>query len=396
MEKTLNNTAIFWDYENVPFSSGNLTNFLTDIEELKKTIGKGSFLKCFGDWSRIPETTQTEIGQTGFELIQIPQTRKNAVDQELTVSALNVYHQSHFNEFYLISADGDFTALLKDLKSKGIKISIIARIKNLSKDLTQYCSEQFYLTSSGYIFKFVLKEREDIIKTIEMSLKDVENAMTNLTQRQVEKNIQIFSFKEWKRSFLDLENFEIPPLILGQLITLEELFHIFIKSYGYGHSSDFNYLCVHHSNEILPIRELELDIMIPIVKKISVPIRTITKIGYKDLIAEFSIDEIREDKIAELINEVIVEKSDAMIASIDKKEYTNEIAKVFRDLVKNKKSPGELKLTNLNTSVCESLGIPTSKKIYKNFGFKTFTKAIEAAKGDFARTVKIKKDVITY
>ncbi|HEA70608.1 MAG TPA: NYN domain-containing protein [archaeon] len=349
----------------------------------------------------MPEPTQTEIRQAGFELIQVPQTKKNAVDQAITISAINVYHQSHYNEFFLISADGDFTALLMDLKNKGIKISIIAR-RQVSKDLTQYCSEQFYLTSNGYIFKSILKERENIIDTIEKSMQDALNALKNLIQRQADKSIQIFSFEEWKSSFLDLESHDVPPLILGQLISPEELFQIFIKSHGYGHTSDFNFLCIHPSDKIISIKELKVDEQIPNVKKIRIPIRTIPKISNKDLITEFGIDEnFTIDKIQEnngdtIINDKVVEKSIKKIGSIDTNSYTNEIAKVFRDLVKNKKSPGEVKLTNLNTSVCESLGIPTSKKIYKTCGFKTFTKAIEAAKGNFARTVKIKKDLITY
>ena len=398
MEKKLNKTAIFWDYENVTFSAGDLTNFLNDIDELKKNLEEGSFLRCFGDWKGIPDATQTEIRQAGFELIQVPQTKKNAADQAIIISAVDVYYQSHYTEFFLISADGDFAALLMDLKNKGVNISIIARKKNISKDLSQYCSEQFYLTANGYIFKSILKERDDVIDTIEKSMEDALNALKNLTQKQVDKSIQIFSFEEWKGSFRDLERYKIPPLILGQLITLEELFQIFIKSHGYGHTSDFNYLCNHPSDQIIPIKELEMDVQIPNVKKIRIPIRTIQKIGNKDLIAEFGIDEnFAIDEIQENnVETTIVEKSDAMIASIDTKSYTNEIAKIFRDLVKNKKSPGEIKLTKLNTLVCKSLGIPTSKKIYKTLKFKTFTEAIEAAKGDFSRKVKIQKDDITY
>jgi len=48
---------------NWSFSASDLTNFLNDIEELKKGLGEGSFLRCFGDWKRIPEATQTEIRQ---------------------------------------------------------------------------------------------------------------------------------------------------------------------------------------------------------------------------------------------------------------------------------------------------------------------------------------------
>lgn len=99
MEKTLNKTAVFWDYENMTFSAGDLTNFLNDIEEFKKNFSESSFLRCFGDWKRVPEAIQTEIRQAGFELIQVPQTRKNAIDQAITIFAINVYHQSYYTNF---------------------------------------------------------------------------------------------------------------------------------------------------------------------------------------------------------------------------------------------------------------------------------------------------------
>ncbi len=399
MSETLDKTAIFWDYENVPFSSGDLTNFLNDIEELKKNLGDGSFLRCFGDWKQIPETTQTEIRQAGFELLQVPQTRKNAVDQAITISAINVYHQSHYNEFFLISADGDFTALLMDLKNKGVRISIIARKKVISKDLIQYCSEQFYLTSNGYVFKFVPKERDDILDTIERSMEDAKKALENLVQRQNEKGVQIFHFEEWKDSFLSLENYNIQPLILGQLITLEEFFKIYVKSYGYGHTANFKYLCIHPSEKLTPIKELEIDKQIPNSKKIRLPIRTIPKTGYKDLIPEFGIDEnfkIQGEDKEGTTNNNIGKKIVSLISNIDEKIYLSEIAKGFRNMVKNEKSPGEIKLNNLNTIVCESLGVPPSKKIYKQLGFKTFSKAVEAAKAGFSRKIKINKDAITF
>jgi len=401
MSETENKTAIFWDYENIPFSSGDLTNFLDDIEVLKKNLGEGSFSRCFGDWKRIPETTQTEIRQTGFELIQVPQTRKNAVDQAITISAINMFHQSHYTELLLISADGDFTALLMDLKNKGVRISIIARKKVISKDLIQYCSEQFYLTSNGYIFKSVLKERDEIIDTIERSMEDASNALKSLVQRNIENKIQIFHFKEWKESFLSLENYNIQPLILGQLITLEDFFKIFVKSYGYGHSANFKYLCNHPSDKLIPVKDLKIEEQLPVNKKIRLPIRTIPKTGYKDLIPEFGVDEnfkIQEEleNRGEESPNNLKKKEDTIVLYINEKSYISEIAKEFRNMVKNEKSPGEIKLTQLNTMVCKSLGIPTSKKIYKQLGFKTFSKAVEAAKGEFSKKIKLKKDAISF
>jgi len=74
-------TAIFWDYENVGFSGENLSLFLSGLEEIKQKIEGDFVLKCFSHWNNVPETTQNTIMNAGFELSQVPQTKKNAVDE---------------------------------------------------------------------------------------------------------------------------------------------------------------------------------------------------------------------------------------------------------------------------------------------------------------------------
>lgn len=392
MELQQEKTAIFWDYENVPFSSGDLTNFLNDIEEIKKNIDKSSFLRCFGDWKQVPEATQTEIQQAGFELIQVPQTRKNAADSVLTVNAINVYHQSHYQNFYLISADGDFSALLMDLKNKGIEICIIARKKNISKDLSQYCSEFYYLTSKGNLFKYEVKKREDILESLESSMEDAQIAFNGLIKKTLEKGIQIYSFGEWEKSYLAMENYMLSPIILNQLIALKDLFKIFVRFYGYGHDINYNYICIHHSEEKKSINDLEIEFQIPNAKKIRTPIRDIPKANLKDLISEFTSN----DKEANQTGKATIPSVESTASSLDAKIYLSTVAECFRQMVQNKKSPGEIKLTNLNTKVCEALSIPTSSKLYKKFEFKTLSKAVEAAKGQFGRKISIKKDSIKY
>ncbi|MFX1392206.1 MAG: NYN domain-containing protein [Promethearchaeota archaeon] len=396
MELQQEKTAIFWDYENVPFSSGDLTNFLNDIEEIKKNIDKSSFLKCFGDWKRVPEAIQTEIQQAGFELIQVPQTRKNAADSVLTVNAINVYHQSNYQNFYLISADGDFSALLMDLKNKGIKICIIARKKNISKDLSQYCSEFYYLTSKGNLFKYEVKKREDILELLESSMEDAQTAFKGLLKKTLEKGIQIFPFKEWEKSYLAMENYKLTPIILNQLITLKDLFKIFVRFYGYGHDINYDNICIHSSEKRKNINELEIEFQIPNAKKIRTPIREIPKANLKDLISEFTSNDKEANYITTETGKETILPVESTTPSLDVMTYLSTVAMCFRQMVQNKKSPGEIKLTNLNTKVCEALSINTSSKLYKNFEFKTFSIAVEAAKSQFGRKISIEKDSIKF
>lgn len=92
MSENISMTAIFWDYENVGFGEENLGLFLSGLEEIKQKI-KGNFvLKCFSHWNNIPENIQNLIMNAGFELSQVPQTRKNAVDQDqvMMLSAVNL------------------------------------------------------------------------------------------------------------------------------------------------------------------------------------------------------------------------------------------------------------------------------------------------------------------
>lgn len=401
MNEVLKKTAVFWDYENVPFSSTDLTNYLRDIEEMKKEWEKGSYLKCFGDWKRVPEATQSEIRLSGFELIQVPQTRKNAVDQAITVSAINLFHQTHYADFILISADGDFSALLMDLKNKDVKISIIARKKTFSKDLIQYCSNQFFLTSNGYIFQSVLKSRSEILDAVERSMVDAQQALNNLVEQKKELNIQIFHFEEWKKAFLNLENFQIQPLVLIQLIAFKEIFKIFVEKYGYGHTANFSFLCIHSTKEFTPLSELDIDKKVLIEKYIKLPIQTIPKAESKRLFNEFGIEGSYENDMDEENidkNLLIDESNESGVKDgiLDNRTYLNAITTSFTALTMESNSKRIVKLSQLNDKVCNVLGIPPSKKVYKQFGYKNFTRAVEAAKESFPKKVTIKKDNISY
>ena len=322
--------------------------------------------------------------------------------ENVPFSSINVFHQSTYEHFYLISADGDFSALLMDLKNKDIIISVIARKKTLSKDLSQYCSEVFYLTSKGNIFKSEVKKREELIDLLKESMDDAQKALDVLIHKSLNKDIQIYTFNEWKNAYLSLEKYKISPLILNQIISFEEFFKIFIRFKGYGNDAQYKYICKHDTEENLKIEDQEDEIQIPNAIKISTPIREVPKIGLKELIKEFISDKVIKDETS--LKSVKREETEQVSPTenyvisdgikIEVKKYQKTIAQAFLQLTENLKSPGEIKLTNLNSKLCELLNISPALKIYKKMGFSSFTKAVEATKGQFGRKIEIVKDAI--
>ncbi|UYP48625.1 hypothetical protein NEF87_004910 [Candidatus Lokiarchaeum ossiferum] len=375
-------TTIFWDYENVSFSGQSLNLFLSGLEVIKNKLGGSFILKCFSQWNNIPDETQVAIISAGFELCQVPQTRKNAVDQTMMVSAVNLSHQLEFSRFILISSDGDFTALCHDLRNKQIGISIISR-KHLSNDLREVTQSIYFVTSNGILFEFEETLHDKLIELIDLGVQDANRACANLSPGHKEigtdkslENVTIFSRIEWKKAYENFPHCQISPFILRQIFKIDDLYETFLQVYGYGVSKNYDYFCLHESGNNKEIIDLDIFVDLPESMELQIPIQNLPASELNVFKKEISPKKKVHPEIKSL-------------------NFTEAIKKAFKTFCAKSKATN-INMAVLNQHTCNILGISPSQQAYKKAGFSTFKKALESIKGQLPKKIKIKKNIVSW
>ncbi len=147
---TINNMAVFCDFENVALGVRDAKYAKFDIERvLEKLLLKGSIVvkKAYCDWDRYKEF-KPAMHEASFELIEIPHVRmsgKNSADIRMVVDALDLcYTKSHVDTFVIVSGDSDFSPLVSKLRENN-KTVIGVGVKSSTSDLLiANCDEFIY------------------------------------------------------------------------------------------------------------------------------------------------------------------------------------------------------------------------------------------------------------
>ncbi len=147
---TINNMAVFCDFENIALGVRDEKYAKFDIEKvLERLLLKGSIVvkKAYCDWDRYKEF-KGPMHEASFELIEIPHVRmsgKNSADIRMVVDALDLcYTKSHVDTFVIVSGDSDFSPLVSKLRENN-KIVIGVGVKSSTSDLLiANCDEFIY------------------------------------------------------------------------------------------------------------------------------------------------------------------------------------------------------------------------------------------------------------
>ena len=147
---TINNMAVFCDFENVALGVRDAKYAKFDIGKvLEKLLLKGSIVvkKAYCDWERYKEF-KGPMHEASFELIEIPHVRmsgKNSADIRMVVDALDLcYTKSHVDTFVIVSGDSDFSPLVSKLRENN-KWVIGVGVKSSTSDLLiANCDEFIY------------------------------------------------------------------------------------------------------------------------------------------------------------------------------------------------------------------------------------------------------------
>jgi uncharacterized protein (TIGR00288 family) len=147
---TINNMAVFCDFENVALGVRDARYAKFDIDKvLERLLLKGSIVvkKAYCDWERYKEF-KGPMHEASFELIEIPHVRmsgKNSADIRMVVDALDLcYTKAHVDTFVIISGDSDFSPLVSKLRENN-KLVIGVGVKSSTSDLLiANCDEFIY------------------------------------------------------------------------------------------------------------------------------------------------------------------------------------------------------------------------------------------------------------
>ena len=147
---TINNMAVFCDFENVALGVRDARYAKFDIDKvLERLLLKGSIVvkKAYCDWERYKEF-KAPMHEASFELIEIPHVRmsgKNSADIRLVVDALDLcYTKEHVDTFVIVSGDSDFSPLVSKLRENA-RIVIGVGVKSSTSDLLiANCDEFIY------------------------------------------------------------------------------------------------------------------------------------------------------------------------------------------------------------------------------------------------------------
>ncbi len=147
---TINNMAVFCDFENVALGVRDARYAKFDIDKvLERLLLKGSIVvkKAYCDWERYKEF-KAPMHEASFELIEIPHVRmsgKNSADIRMVVDALDLcYTKAHVDTFVIISGDSDFSPLVSKLRENN-KLVIGVGVKSSTSDLLiANCDEFIY------------------------------------------------------------------------------------------------------------------------------------------------------------------------------------------------------------------------------------------------------------
>jgi uncharacterized protein (TIGR00288 family) len=135
------NIAILWDVENVtpPSDSRYIDSIIDSISER----GNISYAQAFGDWTRRGiHNIASKLAEKSFELIQIPESRKNSSDMSMITHGVElIFQYPHISLYVLITGDADFRPLLLSLRKYGKQTLIICNQKNASTDLLKMADE---------------------------------------------------------------------------------------------------------------------------------------------------------------------------------------------------------------------------------------------------------------
>ncbi len=159
---------IYCDWQNVPLKLELADLLLTFAQGKGNLVVNNLYYNSeFGN-----QVNLKEIFSSKFNCVNVPCSLKNSADNQLKSDVLDHIHSNYCpDQIIIVSGDGDFKALVKDVKSHAIKVIVIANKGNVKQDLTEIADEFYFI-------------------------EQLPNLVNNLTQKQTNLSKDYLTFDE--------------------------------------------------------------------------------------------------------------------------------------------------------------------------------------------------------
>ena len=131
--------AVYLDWQNVSVKQNQVNCLVGFIS----SIGSLEIKKVYALWDKGNRKSGKLLHKFGFDCLDVPCIEKNGADQKLIADCKNqALNNPAIKTVILISGDGDFAPLVRELKAKGKEVIVIARF-NVSQKLIKI-ADKFY------------------------------------------------------------------------------------------------------------------------------------------------------------------------------------------------------------------------------------------------------------
>lgn len=149
--KSRDQVAIYWDWQNVRLKSqGKFRDKVIALVEFAKKLGSVKVMNVYAHWRKETPLVEDTFDDLDFNCRNAPasKAKKNNADKKLIDDCQkDISSNPGISTVILLSKDGDFVPLVRELKAAGKKVILITNSeKNTSRDLLKEMNEGYILS----------------------------------------------------------------------------------------------------------------------------------------------------------------------------------------------------------------------------------------------------------
>ncbi|KOR36029.1 MULTISPECIES: NYN domain-containing protein [Planktothricoides] len=151
--KSRDQVAIYWDWQNVHFKSqGKFRDKVIALVEFAKKLGSVKVMNVYAHWRKETPLVEDTFDDLDFKCRNVPasKAKKNNADKKLIKDCQeDISSNPHISTVILLSKDGDFVPLVRELKAAGKKVILISDSDKTTNQKLKNMVDEFYTLSKS-------------------------------------------------------------------------------------------------------------------------------------------------------------------------------------------------------------------------------------------------------
>lgn len=138
-----NFVSLYWDYENINKMEKS-AELLINFAQLQGYLVNLNVYAKASIWQQNQGKNKLILNSLGFTCIDVCSSAKNAVDIKLVFDCgAEAHNNISTNIFILVTSDGDYETLVRELQSKAKKVIVVYHPDKVSKSLIKIANESY-------------------------------------------------------------------------------------------------------------------------------------------------------------------------------------------------------------------------------------------------------------